>query len=100
MPLVRPQPCGIINVDMAGREPCALEFSAGETALPSGSPRPLPKRSVCKTTLPLTFTSRRESSFLSPHRRPPTLEQLLDGVRKSNLHGEVDTGPAQGREAW
>jgi antitoxin MazE len=32
--------------------------------------------------------------------RPPTLEQLLDGVRKSNLDGEVDTGPAQGREAW
>jgi antitoxin MazE len=32
--------------------------------------------------------------------RPPTLEDLLHGVRKSNLHTEVDTGPAHGREAW
>jgi hypothetical protein len=24
----------------------------------------------------------------------------LRRVRKSNLHVEVDTGPAQGREAW
>jgi hypothetical protein len=24
----------------------------------------------------------------------------LRRVRKSNLHAEVDTGPAQGREAW
>ncbi len=31
---------------------------------------------------------------------PPTLDELLRGVRKSNLHTEVDTGPAQGREAW
>lgn len=25
---------------------------------------------------------------------------LLDGVTESNLHREVDTGPAQGSEAW
>jgi antitoxin MazE len=31
---------------------------------------------------------------------PPSLEELLDGVRKSNLHAEFDSGPAQGREAW
>jgi antitoxin MazE len=31
---------------------------------------------------------------------PPTLAELLRGVRKSNLHSEVNTGPAQGREAW
>ena len=30
----------------------------------------------------------------------PTLDELLDGVTESNLHGEVDTGPAQGSEAW
>ena len=29
-----------------------------------------------------------------------TLEQLLAGIRPDNLHGEVDTGPAVGREAW
>lgn len=30
----------------------------------------------------------------------PSLNELLRRVRKSNLHVEVDTGPAQGREAW
>ncbi len=34
---------------------------------------------------------------------PPTrlkLDDLLDRVSAQNLHGEVDTGPAVGREAW
>jgi len=30
----------------------------------------------------------------------PTLDELLDGVTEANLHGEVDSGPAQGAEAW
>jgi len=30
----------------------------------------------------------------------PTLDELLDGVTDANLHGEVDSGPAQGAEAW
>lgn len=30
----------------------------------------------------------------------PTLEELLDGVTDSNLHDEIETGPAQGSEAW
>ena len=30
----------------------------------------------------------------------PSLEDLLRGVRKSNLHDEVDTGAPQGGEAW
>lgn len=29
-----------------------------------------------------------------------TLEQLLEQVTAENLHDEVDTGPATGREAW
>jgi antitoxin MazE len=29
-----------------------------------------------------------------------TLEQLLKGVTKKNIHAETDTGPAQGNEAW
>jgi len=32
--------------------------------------------------------------------QPPSLDDLLSRVRKSNLHAEVNTGPAQGREAW
>jgi antitoxin MazE len=30
----------------------------------------------------------------------PSLDELLDGVTDSNLHDEVDSGPAQGSEAW
>ncbi len=30
----------------------------------------------------------------------PSLEQLLAQVTPANLHGEVDSGPAVGREAW
>ena len=30
----------------------------------------------------------------------PSLEELLKGVTEANIHGEVDTGPAQGAEAW
>ncbi len=30
----------------------------------------------------------------------PSLEELLSGVTETNLHHEVDTGPAQGLEAW
>ena len=32
--------------------------------------------------------------------RPPSLDELLEGVSDSNIHGEVDTGPAQGSEVW
>jgi antitoxin MazE len=35
---------------------------------------------------------------LSP--APPTLADLLRGVTDENLHGEWDTGPAVGKEAW
>jgi antitoxin MazE len=30
----------------------------------------------------------------------PTLEELLAGMTAENIHGEVSTGPAIGREAW
>jgi antitoxin MazE len=30
----------------------------------------------------------------------PSLGELLEGVTDDNLHDEVDTGPAQGSEAW
>jgi antitoxin MazE len=29
-----------------------------------------------------------------------TLDRLLEGVTDENLHREVETGPAVGREAW
>jgi len=30
----------------------------------------------------------------------PTLEYLLAQVTEDNLHGEIETGPAVGREVW
>lgn len=30
----------------------------------------------------------------------PTLTELLRGVSPENCHGEIDTGPAVGREIW
>ncbi len=32
--------------------------------------------------------------------RPLSLDELLDGITESNRHDEVDTGAAQGLEAW
>ncbi len=37
---------------------------------------------------------------LRPVRPRWKLHQLLAGVRKKNLHSEVESGPAVGREAW
>ncbi|MGH7965459.1 MAG: AbrB/MazE/SpoVT family DNA-binding domain-containing protein, partial [Candidatus Binatia bacterium] len=33
-------------------------------------------------------------------RKKTTLSQLLAKVSRTNLHGEVETGPPVGREAW
>ena len=37
---------------------------------------------------------------LTPVRPRWRLSQLLAGVKKKNLHSEVESGPAAGREAW
>ena len=38
---------------------------------------------------------------IDPHSEPTyRLEDLLKGVTKQNVHGEVKTGHAVGREAW
>ena len=29
-----------------------------------------------------------------------SLKELLDGVTKRNIHGEIDTGPPVGKELW
>ena len=37
---------------------------------------------------------------LMPMHANPTLQQLMDEVTSSNLHGETETGLAVGREVW
>lgn len=39
-------------------------------------------------------------TVLPARSQPPTLEELLAQVSDANLHDEVETGPAIGREAW
>ena len=47
------------------------------------------------------LTLERGRVVLNPVQAPEyRLEDLLAGVRKDNLHEEVDTGEAVGREAW
>ena len=33
-------------------------------------------------------------------KKKATLQQLLAKVHRSNLHGEIDSGPAVGQESW
>jgi len=33
-------------------------------------------------------------------RRRRTLEELVAGITEQNRHGEIDTGPSVGNEAW
>lgn len=38
---------------------------------------------------------------IAPATRPkPTLDELLAQITPDNLHGEIQTGPAVGNEAW
>ena len=38
---------------------------------------------------------------VTPVKSPDSeLDMLLSGITDSNLHGEIDTGPAVGREQW
>jgi len=41
-----------------------------------------------------------EKLVLTPVKPKYTLDELLAGVTKDNIHPEWDTGPAVGNEAW
>lgn len=43
----------------------------------------------------------REGLLIAPASdQPYALDELLSGVTEANRHAEVDTGPAQGLDAW
>jgi antitoxin MazE len=48
----------------------------------------------------LSITVQDGAIVIAPARGRPTLQALLDRVRPANLHGELPTGPAEGREEW
>lgn len=50
---------------------------------------------------PVKVAVRGGALVVTPVRRPAyRLSTLLRDVKRSNLHGEVDTGTAIGRESW
>lgn len=52
-----------------------------------------------ETTVEVSLKDRK--LVVEPSARPTfTLEGLLKRVTKKNLHAEIDTGPARGKEAW
>lgn len=47
------------------------------------------------------LTPRGEELIISVIKQPRTqLDDLLTGITENNLHGEVDSGPSVGGEAW
>ena len=64
-------------------------------------PRSLAQQIDLEPDSPVTLTVSGSDLTISPVRRPRvSLEDLLSAVTESNLHGEVDSGPAVGKEAW
>ena len=54
-----------------------------------------------KPDSPVTVSRRGTELIVTPlNEERLTLEDLLAEVTEDNLHGEVDTGPAVGREVW
>lgn len=54
-----------------------------------------------KPDSPVTVSRRGTELIVTPlNGERLTLEDLLSQVTEDNLHGEVDTGPAVGREVW
>jgi antitoxin MazE len=50
---------------------------------------------------PVQLSLRDNQLVIMPVRKPSlSLDALLAQVTEANLHGEVDTGPAVGSEAW
>jgi len=64
-------------------------------------PGALARESGLERGAAVELSLRRGRITLKPVEAPPlTLEELLAGVTEANIHGEVDTGPAVGKEVW
>ena len=64
-------------------------------------PQPVAAQVGLSVDAAVELTPRGEELIVSLIKPPRTqLADLLAAVTESNLHGEVDSGPAVGREAW
>ena len=51
--------------------------------------------------LAVDLSIREGKLVIQPHsEKPLSLDSLLAGITDENLHGEWDTGPAEGKEIW
>ncbi len=64
-------------------------------------PRAFAREAALEQGTPVEVSARQGKVIVERAAEPPlTLEELLQGVTEGNLHHEVDTGPAVGKEAW
>ena len=64
-------------------------------------PKLLVKEARLSYGSPIELSMEEEKIVIEPRENPAiSLEALLKGVSKHNLHGETDTGKPVGREAW
>ncbi len=64
-------------------------------------PKPLANQVGLDVSSPVRVSLRGEELVITPITPPRLkLDDLLAQVTEHNLHGEVDTGPAVGREEW
>ena len=64
-------------------------------------PRALAARMGLELDSAVELIARNDELVIAPVKPPETeLDLLLAGVTESNLHAEIDTGPAVGGESW
>ena len=64
-------------------------------------PQTLARQLGLEADSPVNITAKDNGLTIQPMRRPAvSLDVLLESVTADNRHGEVDTGPSTGREAW
>ena len=64
-------------------------------------PQPVAAQVGLSVDATVELTPRGEELIVTVIKQPRThLDHLLAGVTESNLHGEVDSGPSVGGEAW
>lgn len=63
-------------------------------------PKPFAEGAGLRPAAEIEISFRKGEVRLKPVRPRWSLRQLLSGVKKKNLHSEMDSGPAVGRESW
>ena len=64
-------------------------------------PQPLAAQVGLSFDAAVELTPRGEELIISVIKQPRAqLDDLLTGITENNLHGEVDSGPSVGGEAW